>query len=292
MELRHMKYFLTVCEEMNFTRAAEKLNIAQPPLSRQIKDLEEELGTELFIRNPHKLELTQAGVLFRQYATQILELADKSVEEVKEVNTGLKGTLYLASVEGHAPRLFSKWIAGFSEKYPDVEYHLWNGNSDEVIDRVNKGLCDLAVIMEPHNPEGLNSMPVYKEPWVCMLPPNHPLENRKKKDITFKEIAPYELIIPSRTSRTSEISGWFNESGVKPKIKCRIAHMLNAYELTKEGVGIAIYPASAGELINDNSVTIRKLKNPSVTASYVLIWNKERKLSLVAEEFLDFVKQD
>ena len=160
MELRHIRYFLAVAEEMNFTRAAERLHIAQPPLSRQIQELEAELDAKLFIRKPHALQLTEEGVLFRQYAQQILELVKKSSEDIREMEHGLQGTLYLASVEGYAPRLFSEWIAEFHRVYPHVTYNMWNGNSDEVVNRVMKGLCDLAIIAEPHNAEGVESISV------------------------------------------------------------------------------------------------------------------------------------
>ena len=140
MELRHIRYFMAVAEELNFTKAAEKLHMAQPPLSRQIQDLEKELGAQLFHRTPHMLKLTEEGVLFSQYAVQILELARRSAEGIRELHTGLTGTLYLASVEGHAPRLISEWIAGFHKLHPHVQYDLWNGSSDEVTDRVTKGL--------------------------------------------------------------------------------------------------------------------------------------------------------
>ena len=153
MELRHIRYFMAVAEELNFTRAAEKLCIAQPPLSRQIKDLEQELDVELFLRKPHVLQLTEEGVLFKQYAARVLELVNRSAEDVREMKQGLQGTLYLASVEGHAPRLFAEWIAGFHKMHPHVQYNLWNGNSDDVINRVMKGICELAIIMEPHNAE-------------------------------------------------------------------------------------------------------------------------------------------
>lgn len=290
MELRHIRYFLAVAEEMNFTRAAEKLCIAQPPLSRQIQELEAELGAKLFVRKPHALQLTEEGVLFRQYAQQVLDLVKRSVEDVGEMEKGLQGTLYLASVEGHAPALLTQWIAEFHEKYPHVTYNMWNGNSDDVVNRVMKGLCDLAIIMEPHNAEGVDSFPVYQESWVAMIPKEHPLARGQKKTIRMEELLPYELIIPSRESRLQEINGWFPE-GQKPIIRCRIAHMMNAYELTKRGVGITIYPAAAADLAESYGICTRKIVEPKVLASYVLIRNRSRTLSRAAQEFLNYVKE-
>ncbi|MEI3220005.1 MAG: LysR family transcriptional regulator [Lachnoclostridium sp.] len=290
MELRHIRYFLTVAEELSFTRAAEKLCIAQPPLSRQIQDLENELGAKLFLRKPHALQLTEEGILFKQYAVQVLNLVQKSTEDIREMKKGLQGTLYLATVEGHAPRLFSQWISGFHKEHPHVQYNLWNGNSDDVINRVMKGLCDLAVIMEPHNAEGVYSLPVYQEPWIAMIPASHPLVSLPGDTIDLARLAPYDLIIPSRESRLQEITEWFQSTGTQPVIRCRIAHMLNAYELTSQGVGITIYPVAAAELASGSSICIKRLVNPSVTASYVLIWNKSTQLSHVAQEFITYIK--
>lgn len=289
MELRHIRYFLAVAEEMNFTRAAEKLCIAQPPLSRQIQNLEQELGTKLFLRKPHALQLTEAGIRFRQYATQVLNLVQKSTEDIREMNTGLQGTLYLASVEGHAPRLFSQWIADFHKQHPQVQYNLWNGNSDDVVYRVMKGLCDLAIIMEPYNAEGVHALSVYQEPWIAMIPSVHPLASLPGDEIELAKIVPYDLIIPSRESRLQEITEWFRDAGTQPIVRCRIAHMLNAYELVRQNVGIAIYPAAAAEISNHPSVCIKRLTHPSVTASYVLIWNKTAQLSHAASEFLSYI---
>lgn len=289
MELRHIRYFLAVAEEMNFTRAAEKLCIAQPPLSRQIKDLEEELGVPLFIRKPHALQLTEEGQVFRQYAVRVLDLVSKSAEDVKELQSGLHGTIYLASVEGHAPALLSQWIAGFQMEHPHVTYNLWNGNSDDVIHRLTKGLCELALIMEPHNAEGVNALRVYSEPWIAMIPSNCPLAQEPGDTVDFQRVTQYDLIIPSRESRLQEISGWSNSPEKPLRVRCRIAHMLNAYELTRQNVGITLYPASAN-IGTDSSVCIKKLVNPQVMVSYVLIWDKNRQLSHAAAEFLKYVQ--
>ncbi len=291
MELRHIRYFMAVAEELNFTRAADKLNMAQPPLSRQIQDLEAELGAELFLRKPHALQLTEEGIQFKQYAVQILDMVNKSVEEIKEMKKGLQGTLYLACVEGHAPQIFSEWIAGFYKLYPHVQYNLWNGNSDEVIYRVTKGLCDMAIIMEPCNTEEVNVLPVYQEAWAAMFPASHPLALKEGGTIEAEELLPYDLIIPSRESRLQEIYDWFEAGSVKPRIRCRIAHVINAYELTKRGVGITVYPASVANAAYTKSVCVKKIINPAAVASYVLIWSKGRQMPHVAQEFLTYIRK-
>ncbi len=294
MELRHIRYFLAVAEEMNFTRAAEKLNIAQPPLSRQIKDLEEELGVQLFVRSPHALALSEEGMVFRQYATRVLDLVEHSTSEIRELHGGLHGTIDLAGVEGHAPTLFAQWIAGFQKIHPNVRYNLWNGNSDEVINRLSKGLSELAVIVEPHNAEGVYSIPVYEEPWVALIPGDNPLAQEPGDEVDFQKLLDYDLIIPSRMSRLQEIASWAGDTEKELKVRCRIAHVQNAYELSKMGVGIALYPASTMMETtysgNRPPVCIKKLINPQVKAPYVLLWNKGQKLSHVAEEFLHYIQ--
>lgn len=290
MELRHIRYFKAVAEEKNFTRAAEKLAIAQPPLSRQIQDLEEELGTELFVRSPHKVALTEEGELFLQYATQILDLVNKSEEEVKEIKEGLQGTLYIASVEGCAPRLFAEWISAFRKKHPNVQYNLWNGNTDDVNNRVTKGLCEVAMITAPYNTEEFHVLPVYDEPWVAVIPKGNPLYSEKNLPVLPDELLPYDLLIPSRESRKSEIDKWFSSPGHTAKICGRIAHMMNAYELSRHGVGISIYPQSICSLVHDNDVCVRQIDHPAAHASYALIWNKKHTISHVAKEFIGFVE--
>ena len=290
MELRHIRYFLAVAEEMNFTRAAEKLCIAQPPLSRQIQDLENELGTKLFIRSPHHMELTEAGELFLQYGARILELSEKSVEDIREMDNGLQGTIYFSNVEGHAPGLLAKWISEFQKDYPNVKYNLWNGNTDDIVSRIKKGLCDLAIIMSPFDLEGIGTLPVYEEPWVAIMPIDHPLAKEAGNDIDLKKLAPYDLLIPSRHTRLHEIEDWFALSGTKPRVRGYIAHTLSAYELTRQGVGIAIYPASASDIIAKDSLCIKAICNPQVMAKYVLAWNMERPMSKASEKFLEFVR--
>lgn len=291
MELRHIRYFLAVAEELNFTKAAEKLCIAQPPLSRQIKDLEDELGTQLFLRKPHSLTLTEEGVHFRQYAIRILELVNKSIDDVKEMETGLRGRLYIASVEGAAPRLLAKWIAEFKKENPNVQYDLWSGTTDEIVSRLEKGLCDLAVIMTPFSEEKVNAIPVYSEPWVAIIPKDDPLAKKKGNSVTPEELASKELIIPSRESRRNEIRAWMSGLEKPLNVRCRVAHISSAVELAANGVGITIFPSSGGIINYEEKVVIKSIKHRDAVARYYLIWSKERPLSKTAEVFLSSISK-
>lgn len=290
MELRHLRYFLAVAEELNFTKAAERLMIAQPPLSRQIKDLEEELGTALFQREHHSLKLTEEGVLFRDYASRITTLADQSVTEVRNIRSGLQGTLYLAEVEGKGPNLMAGWITSFLKLHPNVQFTIWNGNSDEVTDRIRKGLSDVAIIMEPYDPKGLHSHPVYHEPWVAMIPREHPLAAEESDAIFIEELAGCDLIIPSRDSRLREIMDWLGNAADPPRIAARIANVVTAYELCRHGLGIAIYPAAVRDIVKDmESVRIRTISNSEIRASYVLIYSDEHPMGTLAQSFVDHI---
>ena len=149
--------------------------MSQPPLSNQIKALEEELGVQLFLRGKRRLELTEEGSLLLRRAIQIQELTDKTRQEISSLREGMTGTIYLSMVEGRAPFLAARWIAGFREEFPLVRYNLWNGSSDDALDRLRKGLADLAVIAAPYDTEHLEGFPVGREPWAAMLHPDHPL---------------------------------------------------------------------------------------------------------------------
>ena len=209
MELRHIRYFIAVAENMSISRAAQELLIAQPPLSRQIRDLEDELGADLFERSPQGLRITPEGNAFLQYARQIMDLAERSRAHVFEMAKGMQGTIDIASVEGHAPRLIAQWIAGFRKDRPGVEYSIWNGSTDDVIYRVTQGLADLGVITAPFNADGMFSVPVFREPWTAMIPASDPLAKLPGDTISVSALRDRDLIIPSRESRFQEILNWF-----------------------------------------------------------------------------------
>ena len=142
--------------------------------------------------------------------------------------------------------------------------------------------------MEPHNGVGLESIPVFKENWVAIIPKDHPLAKIKNKKISMNQIADFDLIIPSRESRLQEIGGWFAGTNKTPKVICKVAHVLSAYELTRQGIGVAIFPASSKNIINSDDVIIKEFNNPAPTVSYILVWNKHKTLSHAATEFINY----
>ena len=290
MELRTLHYFTVVAQELNITRAAEKLNMSQPPLSNQIKALEEELGVQLFIRGKRHLELTEEGGLLLRRAVQIQELADKTRQEIASLREGMTGVIYLSMVEGRAPFLAARWIAGFREEFPLVRYNLWNGSSDDVRDRLHKGLADLAVIAAPYDTEHLEGFPVGREPWIAMLHPDHPLAQTVGDTIPLSSLAGEPLIVPSRKSRMDAIRRWFGEVGVEPHILCEMSNYMDAAALTSQGVGISIFPQTVD--VSNGLVVSKVVVQPSRQVEYILVWNRGQPPSGLTREFIHFVQEN
>ena len=288
MELRTLRYFTVVARELNITRAAEKLNMSQPPLSNQIKALEEELGVQLFIRGKRHLELTEEGALLLRRAVQMQELADKTRQELASLREGMTGTIYLSMVEGRAPFLAAQWIAGFREEFPLVRYNLWNGSSDDVLDRLRKGLADLAVIAAPYDSEYLEGFPVGRELWAAMLHPDHPLTKEPGDTIPLSSLVGEPLIVPSRKSRIESIRRWFGEIGAEPQILCEMSNYMDAAALSSQGVGVSIFPQTVG--VSNGLVVSKVVTQPARQAEYILVWNKGQAPTGLTREFIHYVQ--
>ncbi len=290
MELRTLHYFTVVAQELNITRAAEKLNMSQPPLSNQIRALEEELGVQLFIRGKRHLELTEEGGLLLRRAVQIQELADKTRQEIASLREGMTGVIYLSMVEGRAPFLAARWIAGFREEFPLVRYNLWNGSSDDVLDRLHKGLADLAVIAAPYDTEHLEGFSVGREPWIAMLHPDHPLAQPIGDTIPLSSLVGEPLIVPSRKSPVDAIRRWFGEVGAEPHILCEMSNYMDAAALTSQGVGISIFPQTVD--VSNGLVVSKVVIQPSRQVEYILVWNRGQPPSGLTRKFIHFVQEN
>ena len=288
MELKTLRYFITVAEELNITHAAQKLNMSQPPLTLQIHRLEEELGVTLFIRGKRRLTLTPQGSLFLRRAKELLDLEQKTLAEMQSADSDLKGTLYLGLVEGRPPYIASAWMKQLRADHPDIDYALWNGSSDDVIYRLEKGLLDAAIIASPFDNEKLDSVKVWEEPWVAVIPGDHPLAASPSHHIHLKQLAPCPLIVPARRSRVEGIRHWFDEIGETPRIFARTSNYIDALAMSEQGLGISIFPQT-----NDmpNDLVVRKvITDPPRKVAYHLVWLRARTGSALTQMMIDYVK--
>ena len=160
MEIRVLRYFLEIARAGNMTRAAETLHISQPTLSKQMKDLEQELGKKLFRRGSTSLSLTDEGMLLRKRAEDILEMVDKTADEFKSLGNITGGEVHIGCAESHQIKYLARTIKAFKESYPLFRYHLTSGNTEQVVERLDRGLIDFAVIVEPPNLSKYNYLEV------------------------------------------------------------------------------------------------------------------------------------
>ena len=288
MDFKTLHYFVTVAEELNITRAAERLNMSQPPLSTQIRLLEEDYGTQLFIRNKKGLMLSPTGEILYKRARQILELAEHARLEVDSYEKELSGNLRLGTVEGRAPFLLARWIAGFTEEFPLVTYTVRSGGSDDILDQLYHHLLDIAVIAAPYNQERLYGFPVSSEPWVAIIPKEHPLAAKEGRQIRLSDLSGEPLIVPERPSRVEAIEHWFEEKNLHPVFRAKTSNYIDAVSLAEQGVGICIFPQST--YTPNPLVVTRLITDPPKKLEYVLVYTKDGALSELAETFRDFVE--
>lgn len=290
MDIRTLQYFLVIASELNITHAAEVLHMAQPPLSRQLQMLEEELGTTLFIRGKRRLELTEEGKLLQKRAKQILDFVDVTKKEVQEVASGMAGTLRIGATQTIATTLLPGWIVDFKKKYPQVRYHIWSGNSDDVIAQLERGLIDIAVIREPYNPEKLQGFRIAEEPWCALLPKDSPLGALPGETIDLALLGGQELIVPSIASRKQEMEKWFEDIGEKANICCEYAPFINAPFLVEQGIGIAILPGSVSNVIPGRNVVLKRIVNPQKVSHVAVLIDKYHALPGIARVFLEEIR--
>lgn len=288
MDIRTLSYFVAVAEELNITRAAQKLCISQPPLSNQMHELEKELNTTLFIRGRRSLQLTESGKLLYRHAKEILLLTNVAKNEVKAMNDGMTGTIHIGLVEGSAPNIAAEWIETFLTKNKEVKFNVVDGNSDELIKKLRSGIINLAVITSPCDNTLLNSFCVGKEKMTAFMSRTNPLANLPGNTIDLALLKDQPLIVPSRESINVMINKWFKEIGTKPNIVCKVDNYLDVIALSLHNIGISLFPKTS--YITNKDIIAKEVINPERNIEYLFVWLKGKPLSLVDESFIDHVK--
>ena len=284
MELRTLRYFLAAAQEENITRAAELLHITQPTLSRQMMDLERKLGTTLMLRGKNGLTLTDDGIFFRQRAEEIIELADRLEQVFVEKNTDVSGVISIGATESVGSRLFAKLVKQFSDKYPLVRFDLYNEMADYIKDRMDKGLIDVGLLLEPIDTSKYDFLRLsQKETWGVLMRDDHPLSGRES--IRPDEIAQYPLILPLRERVRAEILNWLNCEEKDLQIPLNYTLLSNVALLVEEGLGCAF--CLDGALAIHSSPKLRFIPiYPEHTTRSVLVWKKNHVFSPATSLFI------
>ena len=284
MELRTLRYFLAAAQEENITRAADILHVTQPTLSRQMMDLEKELGTTLMLRGKNGLTLTDDGIFFRQRAEEIVELANRLERTFVERNAEISGIIAIGASEAVGSRLFAKLIKHFSDKYPLVQFHLYNEMADNIKDRLDKGLVDVGLLLEPVDTLKYDFVRLsQKETWGILMRDDHPLAERET--IAPDEISEYPLILPLRERVRNEILNWIKRDEKDLTIPLSYTLLSNAALLVEAGLGCAF--CLDGALAIHSSPRLRFVPiSPEHTTRSVLVWKKNHLFSPATSLFI------
>lgn len=297
MDIRQLKYFLAVAEEGQITSAAKKLNISQPPLSQQLKALENELGVKLFIRNSRNVELTEAGIILRNKSEQILELVNATEKELKDLNRGLQGTLNIGTVGSSAITILPEKIHKFHKKYPNINFQMWDGSSVRIMELLNNGIIELGFVRAPFNSKLYNSLYIknselknYTHDTMVTVAKAELYDDIYKDTISIKELENKPLIIHRRFENI--ITEACNKLGFNPKIICKNDDIISSLTWANAGIGIALVPRTSSTLMYNTNLKIKEITNPSIEAKSALIWMKNRYLSTAASHFIEYFSTD
>lgn len=286
MELRVLRYFLMVAREENITRAAELLHITQPTLSRQLKQLEEELGTELFERSNHSIHLTEDGMLLKRRAQEMIELADKTKSEFGQNREEIAGNISIGSGEARSVQELADVIRVFQEKYPAVQYDLYTANADDIKERIDKGLLDIGLLAEPVDISKYNFIRLkQKERWGVLVRKDSELAH--KSVITPEDLLGTPVFMPQRALVKSELEGWFGDIYDRIRVAGTYNLINNAAVMVEKKIGAALCFQFQSWFDNLTCIPL----SPYIETGAVLVWRKSQVVSRTMHQFIQFIKE-
>ncbi|MDO5765424.1 MAG: LysR family transcriptional regulator [Elusimicrobiales bacterium] len=287
MELRLLKYFVHAAREGNITRAAARLHVTQPTMSKQLKDLERELGQKLFIRSNYNIKLTEAGELLRKRAEDILELAQKTKEELRSADEAEHGDIYVGCAESDAMKHFAKAVRALQKKHPRITCHLHSGNEQDTAERLDKGLLDFAVITSSVNTAKYDFLELpFRDKWGLVLRKDHPFA--QKKTVRLNDLFGLPLIC-SRQWLEQDSARWLGEDAKKLTVTATYNLAYNAAILARENIGCAL---TYDKLVNtgpDSPLCFLPLAGVPSPNMFV-VWRKNQLFSRPARLLLDELK--
>lgn len=291
MELRVLRYFLAVAREESISGAADFLHITQPTLSRQLMDLEEELGVALLIRGKRnrKISLTEEGILLRKRATEIVELADKTEAELVGNKTLISGDIYIGGGETDAMRLIAGIAKDLQKEYPQIRYHLYSGNGDDVTERLDKGLLDFGILITPINMAKYDHFQLPRvDTWGILMQKDSPLA--ALEGIRAEDLKGVPLLISRQSLVGSEISNWSGGNDETFHIVGTYNLLYNAALMVDEGFGYALCLDKLINTSGNSNLCFRPLI-PPLEANLDIAWKKGQVFSKAATKFLNKLQE-
>lgn len=289
MELRQFKYFLAVAREQSISKAAEALYVTQPNLSRQMQNLESEIGKQLFIRGAKKITLTQTGQLLRKRAEEILELYNQTEAELNTPVSDVSGDIYIGGGESYVMGLIAKVARSMQRDYPNVKYHLFSGDSSTVSERLDKGLIDFGIFIEPFDVSKYDSLrlPLY-DTWGVIMRKDSELAN--KQFITPEDLWDKPIIRSRQSIGKSKFSEWFGKNEEELNIVATGNLLYNMSLLVEEGLGYAVTLDKIINVTGDSNLCFRPLY-PKLISHLDIAWKKYQVFPKCAEIFLNRLKE-
>ena len=285
MELRLLRYFLTVAKEQSFTKVAEQLHITQPTLSRQMTALEDELGITLFLRTWKRTTLTDEGILLKRRALEILNLEEKTLKELKGKEDVVEGTITIGCGEFAAVETLARICKTYKEKYPLVQIALHTATADTVYEMMKKGLVDIALFLEPVDTEGLDYIRIADCDHYCVgMRPDDPLAEKeliKKEDLIGKP-----LILPERMNIQSELANWFGKDFSNLQIAFTSNLGTNAGVMAANGLGYPISIEGAAKYWRED-ILVQQRISPEIMTSTVIAWRRNIPYSLAVSKMIE-----
>lgn len=289
MEIRVLRYFLTIAREGSITNAANFLHVTQPTLSRQIHDLEDELGQKLFTRGSHNMTLTTEGMILRKRAEEIISMVDKTEAEFTSMEEAVGGDIYIGGGETDAIKFLAKVAKELHDTYPNIHYHLYSGNAQDVTERLDKGLLDFGVLVQPADISKYDYLNIpAKDTWGVVMRKDSPLA--EKETICKEDLIGIPLICSrqaiSQERSKNEFTQWFGEDFDKLDIVTTFNLVYNAAIMVDAGLGYAVTIDKIANTSENSSLCFKPLE-PKLDSGLNIIWKKYQVFSSAAELFLE-----
>lgn len=289
MDIRVLRYFLAVAREGTISGAADSLHVTQPTLSRQLMELEQELGATLFMRGKRHISLTEEGLFLRKRAQEIVALLERTEAAFATAGEEVSGDVYIGGGETEGMRIIAQAIQEVHREYPHIAFHLFSGNAEDIRERLDRGSVDFGLFIEPADLSAYDFIPLpARDAWGVLLRKDHPLAARES--IEADDLVGLPLIVSRQGLVENEFSGWM---GNKFRQLSRVATynlLYNAALMVEEGVGCALCLDGIVRTGDDSPLCFRPLR-PAMEVGIKLAWKKQQCFTRAAELFLDRLKR-